>query len=152
MKQFVSVMVFVAVALCIIASVSIEVSATEPDVLTVNNSKDLAALLKVEDEGDPFIKEFAQKYHGKKIEFDGYCWDWVNFSSDKSLFDTMIWAGDIENFETYFAGPKCKVENVSKVSFPSLRNRRNVRVVAKVLGYKDSHTCLMLALISIKYR
>jgi hypothetical protein len=151
MKQFVRILVFAAMALCLIASASVEVSAAEPEVLTVKNCKDLATLLKVKDEGDPFIKEFAQKYHGKKIEFDGYCWDWINGTS-KSLFDTVICAGDVENFETYFAGPKCRVENVSNVSFPNLLNRRNVRIVAKVLSYKDSHTFLMLDLISIKYR
>jgi hypothetical protein len=152
MKQFVRVLVFAAIALCLIASAAVEVSAAEPDVLTVKNCKDLATLLKVGDEGDPFIKEFAQKYRGKKIEFDGYCWDWVNRTSNKSLFDTLIWAGDVENFETYFAGPKCRVENVSKVSFQSLLNRRNIHIVAKVLSYKDSHTLLMLDLVSIRYR
>ncbi|MDR1515914.1 MAG: DUF4839 domain-containing protein [Synergistaceae bacterium] len=154
MKPFVRVLVlvFAAMVLCIIALAPVEISAAEPEVLTVKNCKDLATLLKVSSEDDPFVKEFAQKYHGKKIEFDGYCWDWANFSSGKTLFTTMIWAGDIDNFETYFAGPKCRVENVSNVSFPQLLNRRNVRIIAKVGNYKDSHTYLMLDLISIKYR
>lgn len=39
--------------------------------LTAKNSKDLAALLKVQDYCAPSVEAFATKYAGRKIEFDG---------------------------------------------------------------------------------
>jgi hypothetical protein len=160
MKQSVRVLVFTVMVLCFIGSAPVEVLADESDVLTVNNCKDLATLLKVKDADDPFVKKFAQKYNGKKIEFDGYCWDWVNHTSQspfsgevtvyKTRFDTLVWAGNVKNAETGDVGPTFRVNDVP--SFSTTPNRSNVHIVATVDSYDDSHAFLMIDLVSIKSR
>jgi hypothetical protein len=125
----------------------------EPAVLTVKNCKDLVALFKVRDAGDPFVKKFSQKYYGKIIEFDGYCWDWSNHNNS-TLFYTLIWVGNVKDAATISIGPKFRAENVRllKLGRSTALNRRNVHIVGKVGSYEDSHEFLMLDVISINFR
>ena len=66
----------------------------EDKVLTVENSEDLARLLDVSDPGDPFVAEFAQKYDGRKIEFDAIVADVQPHGNYSRRFDFLLYAGD----------------------------------------------------------
>ena len=63
-------------------------------VLNTDNCEDLAKLLNLADQGDPFIAEFAKKYEGRKIEFDAIILDVQNHGTNSTRFDFLLMAGD----------------------------------------------------------
>lgn len=139
---------------------------TEPTpddtILTAENNKEFAAVLVVENPGDQIIKDFALKYKGRTIEFDGYVWDWINHSSISpitgketvydTLYDTCVWVGDVEDADTVVGGPTFRVEEVSFPNFSSAINRRNAHIVAKILYFDENLEFLFIKLISIDDR
>ncbi len=137
-------------------------SEADDTILTTENSEELAAVLNAENPGDPEVRAFIEKYDGRTIEFDGYTWDWVNHSSYSSfsgevtvydtLYDTNIYAGDVENADVSSIGPIFRVEEYSMPNFSQELNRMNVRVRARIDGFEEDHEFFQLSLISFEAR
>lgn len=84
--------------------------ATE-EVLNVNNCEELTALLSLKDEFDPSIAEFALKYQGRTIEFDGNVAYVSPHEGYNTRFDYLIYAGDYSESEV--SGPSFQFEDVN---------------------------------------
>lgn len=83
----------------------------EEEILSVNNCEELAALLGLKDEFDPSIAEFASKYQGRTIEFDGNVAYVSPHEGYSTRFDYLIYAGDYS--ETTVSGPSFQFEDVN---------------------------------------
>ena len=98
-----------------------EPETSEPDepeaeqILTVENSGDLAALLDGPDCGDDTIAAFADQYQGRTIEFDGHISNLQNHGDYDTRYDILLSVGDFS--ETTLAGiqtgPSFKFEDVN---------------------------------------
>ena len=80
-------------------------------VLTVANSKEFAALLRVGDYCDESIGRFADKYEGKGVEFDGSIANMTNHGDYDTRYDILLGPGD-KGPETV-VGPAFKFEDVN---------------------------------------
>lgn len=137
-------------------------SSTNPETqekpMTVKTSSDLANLLSIRDPLDPFVKEFARKYKGKTIEFDGNIAFMSNHGSYKTRYDILIYAGDYS--ETTALGPSFQFVDVNIHDLnlvgnnipDSLHTGHNLHIVAKVVGYNESSGLFELKPISTKVR
>ena len=107
-------------------------------ILTIDNSSDLKKLLTSDDEED--FAEFAEKYAGKTIEFDGSIDYLVNHDNYKTRYDFLVSSGDYS--EDTQDGPTFKLENysVSQKEFPdeSYAVGDPIHIVAKVDEFKSS--------------
>lgn len=88
-----------------------EAQTAAEETLTAKNNKDLAALLAVDDYD--LSEEFARKYEGKLIEFDGNIAYMANHDDYETRYDMLITAGDYS--ETTQTGPNFKFEDVNVV-------------------------------------
>lgn len=117
------------------------------EVLNVNNCEELAALLSLKDEFDPSIAEFASKYQGRAIEFDGNVAYVSPHEGYSTRFDYLIYAGDYS--ESMVSGPSFQFEDVNYYDLhlegdnapDSFDVGLNIHVVAKMVEY-DSGTGL----------
>lgn len=118
----------------------------ENKVLTVDNCEDLAKLLDVSDQGDSFIGEFAEKYDGRKIEFDAIVLDVQSYNGANTRFDILLMPGD------GVRGPYLKFEDVSasydmhwKGNYPDyITVDLKLHCVAEVEEYNDNQQILFL--------
>lgn len=88
-----------------------------PDVLTVENNKDLAALLQKPEDYDRFTR-FAKTYQGKKIEFDGNLAALAPHGNYKTRVDALIYVGDYSETEAG-PGPSFQFRDVGSVGLLS---------------------------------
>ena len=117
------------------------------EVLNVNNCEELAALLSLKDEFDPSIAEFASKYQGRTIEFDGNVAYVSPHEGYNTRFDYLIYAGDYSESEV--SGPSFQFEDVNYYDLhlegdnvpDTFDVGLNIHVVAKIEEY-DSGTGL----------
>lgn len=140
-----------------------EAATEEPDdtILTPRNNKELAAVLKSKNPGDPQVQAFVRKYAGRTIEFDGYTLDWVNHTSSSpftgeektydSVFDTNIYVGNVKNAGTSSKGPTFRVEGFSVLDGP-VDSQANVHVKATVDGFDADHEFFRISVISLEDR
>lgn len=63
-------------------------------VLTIENSPELAALLKVGDGCDDVVAPFARKYAGRNIRFNGSIAALVNHGNYRTRYDILVFPGD----------------------------------------------------------
>ena len=84
-------------------------------VVNAENNEEFAQVLGVKGPGDPLVAEFASKYAGRKIEFDGVVCSVMNHGSAKTRFDYLICVGD--DPETATVGPNFKYEDVNFYDF-----------------------------------
>lgn len=116
-------------------------------VLNVNNCEELAVLLGLKDEFDPSIAEFASKYQGRIIEFDGNVAYVSPHEGYSTRFDYLIYAGDYS--ESMVSGPSFQFEDVNYYDLhlegdnvpDSFDVGLNIHVIAKIEEY-DSGTGL----------
>lgn len=120
------------------------------ETLTAENSKELAALLKVTDYCGDAVAEFAARNQGAAIEFDGYIGAINNHDDYDTRYDLLIGAGDYS--ESAAPGPSFQFRDVNIVSDLGLTGSnvpealgvgQNLHVVAQVDAY-ESNTCLFL--------
>ena len=126
-------------------------------VLNTDNCEDLVKLLEVADPGDPFVAEFAEKYNGRKIEFDGvvsYC---THHGSYNTRFDYLIGVGD--DPETATRGPNFKFEDINYYDFKwegespeSVPVGTKLHCVAEVDRYEDTSQLFFLEPIETSVR
>lgn len=135
-----------------------EVNKTTEEILTVDSCKDLLEIITTKDPFDPLIKEFAQKYAGKTIEFDGNT-AYVNHHGDKKTrFDYLIIAGDYS--ETAGSGPLFQFRDVNYYDLHLTGENvpdtfgigLNIHIVATVGEYDEVSGLFQLKPVSITMR
>lgn len=117
-------------------------------VINLENNKDLAALLVATDYCDPSMAQFAAKYQGRKIEFDGSITNMRRHENYTTRYDILVGPGDAGPNTT--AGPAFKYENVNMLdlkftgkSVPSYVTEGDTfRFTAEVGEYKPNQGCL----------
>lgn len=122
--------------------------------LTVKNCHELAAMLKKKAEVDESYSDFADKYTGRVIEFDGridYCTTHENY---KTRFDYLVSAGDYD--PDHQIGPTFKFDNVAyydlNTDLDTVSIGLNVRIVAEVDFFDSNSGLFYLDPISITKR
>ena len=117
-------------------------------VITTENNKEFAALLAATDYCDSTVADFATKYHGRKIEFDGSITNLQQYEKYKTRYDILLGPGDAGPRTA--AGPAFKYGNVDTIdlkftgsSVPSYVSEGDkFRFVAEVGDYKANQGCL----------
>lgn len=128
------------------------------ELLTIDNCKDLAEILSTKDEFNPLIKEFAKKYAGKTIEFDGNTAAVNQHGDYKTRFDYLIHTGDYN--KTSVSGPSFQFRDVNYLdlhltgdSVPdALGVGLNIHIIATVGEYNETSGLFQLKPVSIKMR
>lgn len=124
-------------------------SSKEKDqVITAKNNKDFAALLAATDYCDPTMGQFAAKYQGQNIEFDGSVTNMQPHEKYKTRYDILVGPGDAGSKTT--AGPAFKYEDVNTFdlkftgkSVPSyVAEGDKFRFTAEVGEYNANKGCL----------
>ena len=131
--------------------------ATE-EVLNVNNCEELTALLSLKDEFDPSIAEFALKYQGRTIEFDGNVAYVSPHEGYNTRFDYLIYAGDYSESEV--SGPRFQFEDVNYYDLhlegdnvpDTFDVGLNIHVVAKIVEYDSESGLFKLEPVAITMR
>ena len=131
--------------------------ATE-EVLNVNNCEELTALLSLKDEFDPSIAEFALKYQGRTIEFDGNVAYVSPHEGYNTRFDYLIYAGDYSESEV--SGPSFQFEDVNYYDLhlegdnvpDTFDVGLNIHVVAKIVEYDSESGLFKLEPVAITMR
>ncbi len=128
------------------------------EVLTIENNEDMAALFKVGD-FDPFISEFAKKYSGRIIQFDGYIASMTPHDGYETRFDILIYTGN--NGESSGNALSFKFEDINivsdlKLTGSSIPERisegQNLRITAEVEEYKEVSGLFLLKPVSTEIR
>jgi hypothetical protein len=128
------------------------------EILTIENNEDMAALFKVGD-FDPFISEFAEKYSGRIIQFDGYIAYMTPHDGYETRFDLLIYTGNYG--ESSGNALSFKFEDVNIVSDLKLTGSsipehisegRNLRITAEVEGYNEVSGLFFLKPVSTELR
>lgn len=128
------------------------------EVLTIENNEDMVALFKVGD-FDPFISEFAEKYSGRVIQFDGYIAHMMPHGDYETRFDILIYTGNYG--ESSGNALSFKFEDVNIVSDLKLTGSnipeyisegQNLRITAEVEGYEGSSGLFFLKPVSTEIR
>ena len=128
------------------------------EILTESNCKDLKQILNTKDEFDPCIKEFAQNYAGRTIEFDGNTADVQQHGDYKTRFDYLIYAGDYS--KTDALGPSFQISDVNYSDLhltgdnvpDTFSEGLNIHIVAMVGEYNETSGLFQLKPVSIKMR
>ena len=122
--------------------------------LTVDNCPELAAILSNKAEMDPSYSDFASKYKGRTIEFNGridYCSHYKNYDT---RFDYLVSAGDYD--PDHQVGPSFKFENVNysdlHTNMGTVSVGLNVRIIAEVRSYDSNSGLFYLKPISVNKR
>lgn len=130
----------------------------EEEILTVENNKELATILSTKNENSPLFKEFAEKYVGRTVEFDGNT-AYVSPHRDyKTRFNYLIFAGDYST--TTFSGPQFQFRNVDYFDLhltgddipDPFGTGHNIRITAKVEVFDEDSNLFLLEPVSIKMR
>ena len=120
------------------ASEQEEVQKEEEKILTVSNNNDLKNLLASDDEDD--FAAFAEKYSGKRIEFDCSIDYLANHEGYDTRYDFLLSYGDYS--EDSQDGPTFKLENhsVSEKAFPDdvYSIGDSIHIVAEVDEFRSS--------------
>lgn len=118
-----------------------ETSEPEEEHLTVENCPELAAMLKNKSSNDPSFAEFAEKYAGRIIEFDGATVNCMPHGNYTTRFDYLVSAGDYD--PDHMIGPAFKFEDVNyydlNTDLETVSVGLNVYIVAEV-EYFDSNS------------
>lgn len=130
----------------------------QDEILTVENCSELAELLAVTNQSDPKIKDFAAKYSGRIIEFDGNTANVINYRNYDTRFNFLIGAGDYS--EETFIGPAFQFRNVNYYDLhltgnnipKSVGEGLNIHITAKVDKYEELSSLFLLEPISIEIR
>ena len=122
--------------------------------LTVDNCSELAEILANKAEIDDSYTEFAKKYAGQIIEFDGridYC---VHHGNYKTRFDYLVSAGDYD--PDHQIGPTFKFEDVSyydlNTDLDTVSVGLNVHIVAEVVSFNSNNGLFFLEPVSVTSR
>ena len=110
---------------------------------------------KGEDKIDEVYANFANKYSGRTIEFDGRI-DYVSKHGDyDTRYDILVGAGDYD--PNHVIGPSFQFENVNYYDLgldtllleEKIKVGKNVRIVAKVVEFNSDNTLFYLDPVSV---
>jgi len=126
--------------------------------LTTENCIELSNILSMKAENAPEYKEFAEKYKGKIIEFDGRIDYITNYKDYNTRYDILVSAGDYD--PDHQRGPIFKFENVAAYNLnldtlyleEELQVGVNVHIIAKVKSYNSNSYLFFLEPISVSRR
>ena len=103
---------------------------------------------------DPAYEEFASKYKGRKIEFDGRVDYLMNNGNYNTRYDFLLSAGDYDP-DTQI-GPNFKFENVNfydlHSDLDSIQVGQNVHIIAIVDEFDSEHELFFLSPVSVTGR
>ncbi len=128
------------------------------EILTVKNNEDIATVLAVKDAYDPIVGEFAKKYAGRTIEFDGNIAHMMQHEDYTTRYDILIYAGDYS--ETTAIGPSFKFEDVNifdlKLTGSEIPENigmgQNLHITAVVEEYNETSGLFFLKPVSTEIR
>jgi hypothetical protein len=131
---------------------------SKKEILTVKNNEELAAVLAVKDPFDSSVGNFAKKYAGKTIEFDGNIADLMQHKNYKTRYDILIYAGDYS--ETTVIGPYFKFQDVNIADLKltgsdipeNLGKGQNLHITALVKEYNEDTGIFLLKPIATEIR
>lgn len=142
-----------------VQSTEVTQSFAEEEIITADNNEEFAAILIAKDPGDQIIQDFAVKYAGRIIAFDGNIAN-MSFHGDYTTrYDFLICPWDYS--ETSVSGPYFKFEDVNVVSDLNLIGDNvpdaigmgdNLHIVAKILEYNETQELFFLDPISTEVR
>lgn len=131
----------------------------EDSVLTVENNTDLAELLRLGDYCSGTIADFAAKYQGQTITFDGNIAAMNPHGNAKTRHDILVGAGDYST--TTATGPAFQFRDVNTTfdlhlvgeNIPdTVGTGDNVRITAQVVKYDSSPCQFVLKPVSTEFR
>ena len=118
--------------------------------LTVDNCPELATMLSNKAEIDESYSEFASKYKGRTIEFDGQIADCTHHENYNTRFDYLITVIDDSNHQV---GPYFKFQNVNysdlHTDLDSVTVGLNVHITAEVENYDSVSSLFYLKPVSV---
>ena len=128
------------------------------EIITVDNNEEFAAVLNTKDPGDQIIKEFAEKYAGRTIEFDGNIANMSYHGSYTTRYDFLISPWDYN--ETSASGPNFKFEDVNVSDLHLIGDNvpdaigigDNLHFIAKIINYNETQELFFLEPISTEVR
>ena len=130
-----------------------EAEETEAEIkenLTVDNCPELATMLSNKAEIDESYSEFASKYKGRTIEFDGQIADCTHHENYNTRFDYLITVIDDSNHQV---GPYFKFQNVNysdlHTDLDSVTVGLNVHITAEVENYDSVSSLFYLKPVSV---
>ena len=123
--------------------------------ITAQNNQEFAQLLAGNDSSQA-VGNFANKYQGKEIEFDGYTAAVTHHDSYKTRFDYLILAGDAGNTQSpnfHFSNVNYYDLHLKGGNIPdSFTTNLNIHVIAKIKNYDSASDLLELEPVSITMR
>ena len=131
----------------------------EDSVLTVENNSDLAELLRLGDYCSGTIADFAAKYQGQTITFDGNIAAMNPHGNAKTRYDILVGAGDYST--TSAPGPAFQFRDVNTTFDLHLSGENvpdaigvgdNLRVTAQVGEYEDDSCRFLLKPMKTEFR
>ena len=133
-------------------------STVEEEIITVDNNEEFAAVLNTKDPGDQIIEEFAVKYAGRTIEFDGNIAHMMYHGDYTTRYDFLIYAWDYS--ETSVSGPSFKFEDCNILDLNLIGDNvpdavgmgDNLHFVAKIINYDETSQLFYLDPISTEVR
>jgi predicted small lipoprotein YifL len=134
-------------------------SSAEEEIISVDNNEEFAAVLSALDPGDQIIEDFAVKYAGRIIEFDGNI-GYMDYHGDYTTrYDFLISPWDYS--ETSISGPYFKFEDCNTTydlhwtgdNIPEyIGVGDNLHFVAEILYYDERSQLFYLKPISTEGR
>lgn len=130
---------------------TIEGTEQSDEILTTENCEELAAILLNKDEPYDSYSNFATKYEGRTIDFDGRIDYLVNHENYNTRYDILLSAGDYD--PNTQIGPTFKFEDVGLwdlgLDSLSISVGMNVRIVATVQEFNYNTGIFFLDPISV---
>ncbi len=123
--------------------------------ITIQNNQEFAQILAGGDSGQA-IENFADKYQGRNIEFDGYTASVLPHGLSKTRFDYLILAGNVGSAR----GPNFHFSDVNYYDLhltgdnvpSSFTEGLNIHVIAEIESYSSSSCLFELKPVSITMR
>lgn len=127
-------------------------------VITIENNAEFEAILKEREPGSQLIEEFAVKYAGRIVSFDGNIAYMANHGSYSTRFDFLIYPGDYS--ETTSRGPNFQYKDCAYYDLgftgddspDSVRTGDNLRFTARIEEYISNSELFILDPISTETR
>lgn len=133
-------------------------NSNEEVIMNISNSPELVAILTTKNEFDPLIKQFADKYRGKTIEFDGYTANAARNDDYKTRFNYLICVGDYNSSSA--VGPQFQIQDVNYYDLhlsgdnvpDTFGTGLNIHIIAKVGTYSENTGLFQIEPIKITMR
>ena len=126
----------------------------ENQIFTIDNCDELAQILSMHATSDPAYVEFASKYAGRKIEFDGRIDNVMNHGNYDTRYDILVSAGDYD--PNTQSGPNFKFEDVNffdlHSDLESVYTGLNVHIIAYVGEFDELHEIFYLEPVAVTGR